>query len=391
MKKILLFSASLSILFVLNITAQKNEISQELLMRYQNLEPNGKSPLHYFTQGEIETLQTYLGVDNQSNQSNSLGGSDDFYGAKNNTSEFVQFNTATSNTFTSIAASAPTTDFESSGDIDPMNLDTAYVLTLVTGEFFSVDITSGVYTSLGTIAPPTNEQWNGLEFDPSTGVLFGISSDFTATSTLSIINPTAMTANPVGVTGMPGAISIVITPTGDMYGYDVVDDNFYSINTTTAAATIIGPLGFNANFGQDMEYDNEANQVYMTAFNNDTFEGEFRSVNVASGASTLIGDLFTTDAGTQMAWCSAQNITLSIDDNILAQLKVYPIPASDRIFIESPNPVSSATIYSVLGKVISQHKDLMNNEINVSALTPGTYFLKLEVNGNAKTIKFSKK
>jgi hypothetical protein len=84
-------------------------------------------------------------------------------------------------------------------------------------------------------------------------------------------------------------IAISTDCNGNMYGYDIVTDSFYSIDKTTAAATLIGPLGFDANFAQDMDFDPTDGTCYLGAFNNGTFTGELRTVNLTTGATTLVG------------------------------------------------------------------------------------------------------
>jgi hypothetical protein len=76
---------------------------------------------------------------------------------------------------------------------------------------------------------------------------------------------------------------------GQLYGYDIVDDNFYSIDKATGAATLIGYIGFDANYAQDMDFDPDTDILYMGAFNLTTFTGELRTVDLTTGLSTLVG------------------------------------------------------------------------------------------------------
>lgn len=59
------------------------------------------------------------------------------------------------------------------------------------------------------------------------------------------------------------------------------------------------------------------------------------------------------------------------------QLKVYPNPTSDFLFIESENPFQVLSIVDANG---AKHKiEVNNNRLNLSALSDGLYFLEIEM------------
>src|SRR5690606_17031726 len=76
-----------------------------------------------------------------------------------------------------------------------------------------------------------------------------------------------------------------------------------SINLATGAATLIGSIGFDANFGQGMDWDPSTGTMYMSAFNTGVFDTEIRSVNLATGSTTLIGQL-EPSVLSQVGWVS---------------------------------------------------------------------------------------
>ena len=57
-------------------------------------------------------------------------------------------------------------------------------------------------------------------------------------------------------------IDLAFNAAGVCYAYDLTTDAAYTINTSTGVATILGPLGYDANFGQGMSYDMETNTLY---------------------------------------------------------------------------------------------------------------------------------
>ena len=329
LKKITLFGL-LSIIPVLS-HAQNTSTQLDLLIeRYESIPANGHSISSYFDSSEMGLLKNQLSINNASSpQAIQGGGAVTIFGNHGDSNSFVSFSTDESTSLNTIGSNSGSSDFESSGDIDPTNLNRAYALTINTGEFYEVNITTGVYTFLGIINPPGDEVWNGIEFDPQTNILYAISSNFADSSTVSTIDIPTLEATTIGGTGMLGAIAIATDGAGNFYSYDIIDDNFYSIDITTGLATLIGPIGFNANFGQDLEWDPEFEVMYMTALNSASLDGELRTVDLTTGETTFISIINTSDNG-QIPWASIVTPTTAPD-----QQRCFPIFALDDSTISS--------------------------------------------------------
>ncbi len=72
------------------------------------------------------------------------------------------------------------------------------------------------------------------------------------------------------------------------------------------------------------------------------------------------------------------------------EIKIYPNPSSDRIHIITSQSLNSFIIYDTTGKVVLQDA-VSNEQIDISKLHSGLYFLKLYTNdGHHKTIRFVK-
>ncbi len=141
-----------------------------------------------------------------------------------------------------------------------------------------------------------------MEYDRTTGILYALSE-----GNLYTIDPTAVTATLVGQLGIPAEYfpaTLAIDGNGVGYTFEMVDKGFYSIDLETAATTYIGNIGYNANYSQGMAYDPTTDMVYISAFNDDTFSAEWRSVDLTTGMSTLIGPIVTPAEFTQVAWVS---------------------------------------------------------------------------------------
>ena len=62
----------------------------------------------------------------------------------------------------------------------------------------------------------------------------------------------------------------------------------YSINLTTGAATVVGPLGINIRYAQEADFNTSNNMLYMSGFLDDQTSNIY-TVNTTTGAATLVG------------------------------------------------------------------------------------------------------
>lgn len=81
---------------------------------------------------------------------------------------------------------------------------------------------------------------------------------------------------------------------------------------------------------------------------------------------------------------------LSVGENALSSISVYPNPASDVLNIEAPASVDikSVAIFDVLGK--RSNAALVNGQINISDLARGVYILNIETSAGTITEKIVK-
>ncbi len=201
------------------------------------------------------------------------------YGHAGILGQFVSMPIPAGDPFTQIGAMAAG-GFFGSAEFGPDG--TYYLIEQVNAELYTVDLATGATTLVGS----TGVGLTGLTYDWSTDTFFGVS-----TTDLYTVDVTTGATTLVGSLGAAGLfIDVAADCDGLLYGYDLTDDNFYSIDPATGAATIIGALGYDANFGQGMSYDHSTGILYLSAFNNGTFTGQLRSVDVATGNTTLVFD-----------------------------------------------------------------------------------------------------
>lgn len=322
------------------------------------------------------------------------GGSTMVYAIENNSAMFGTFDPTSPDVFSPIGTSDVdvTNNFENAGAVDPNDQNTVYVLDNG-NNFFSVNATTGAYTSLGSIVAPNGESWAGMEYDLTDGTLYGISNNIGATSTLSVIDPAAMTATPVGgdgAVGITAAIALAIDGSGIVYAHDITEDAIYTIDKTTGVGTLLGATDFEANFGQGMHYDPNTDMIYLTAFNATSFESELRSMDTATGATTLVGGM-DTGAGEQFAWSSAPGELLGVKENALEKFTYYPNPTSGMLSLESVNNIDSVVVFNLMGQqVISTTLGDTSGQIDLSGLSTGTYIMKVSADGQIDTFKIVK-
>ncbi len=90
-------------------------------------------------------------------------------------------------------------------------------------------------------------------------------------------------------------------------------------------------------------------------------------------------------AKTNSIW--QQSAVLAVADNLTLNFTIYPNPVSDFLQIRSASNTSKKiAIYDVIGKLVYQ-KNTSSNQINISQLKAGMYFLNVQQDGKIATRK----
>lgn len=195
---------------------------------------------------------------------------------------------------------SPTNDFIGGCEFDNTgDFNTIYCISHI-GEFFTSNTSDASRTDIGTATPFNGELFTALAMDPTSGVMYACSGNLnTDTSSIFTIDLETGSSNRIGtLTNSPGGIvACAFDNFGQMYGLDLTDEAILKIDKNTGAGTILGPIGFNANFGQGMDFNEVDNTCYLFAFNNDTFRAELRTCDTNDGSTSLVGDLGSTTPG----------------------------------------------------------------------------------------------
>ena len=191
---------------------------------------------------------------------------------------------------------APVGDFIGACDFGT-DLNSLYCLSGSTAPtLFTVDVTTSAIGTVGVGATGNAQTPASLDFDVSTGVMYALTTDISAGSLYTVdLSNGALTL--IGATSSACPIGGGFDNAGQGYYYDICDDSLYSYDKSNGSSAMIGALGFDANFGQGMDFDSDTDTCYLFAFNNGTFQPELRTCNVADGSTALVGVIGATSPG----------------------------------------------------------------------------------------------
>ena len=145
-------------------------------------------------------------------------------------------------------------------------------------------------------------------------------------------------------------------------------------------------------------FSNNQSFNYPLTLPEDCYRFEVRSANGNGGSSVVLYDsnseiLFQSTGGFGFGESSNfnSNGVLGINDTTLEGVSIYPNPATSVLNVSNAEN-ATVEVYSLLGQVLyTKNAISIEEQIQVSQFTAGTYFVKI-TNGNAvKTTKFIKR
>jgi len=183
------------------------------------------------------------------------------------------------------------------------------------------------------------------------------------TRTLSHTSEGVSSYNSAGIIRSPGA-----SATNDYYVYN-----------STGGSSYIGVLNANVEVLW-MTFTASDGNSDARLFENDT---DPNSTDTGMMGINARSDFFViTTAGANDEFSG--NV-LSIEDNELQDLSIYPNPASEKVNIVSNNPIDSIEVYDILGKQVRTLRS--TNEVDVSDLNSGIYLFKIWIGNHVQTKK----
>jgi len=354
------------------ISAQEANKLDELLER---LETYGnapvKEPANLFTVSERIILQNYFEDFYGLKNTNSILASGDVFGLDLRNDNYGSFPIAgpyNINTLASISNSIFAGDFADDGNLYAIDNDTKTLI--------QIDKMSG---SITTMAPLTNfstgHNITGMSFNESNHTMYVTSTDATVTTLYTIEASGVMTV--VGNTGNSIGIWLAIDKNGNAFMADIGDDNLYSIDLTTAAGTLVGPLGINISFAQGADFDPATGNLYMAAYIGGGVNS-FCIVDTTTGTATPLGTINSDNA--EVGFMTIEE-SLGLEESVFADdISLLPNPATDFLTIQNKSNINlhNISIFNLTGKRVKDIKLSENTtHIDISDLSPGVYVVEV--------------
>ncbi len=162
----------------------------------------------------------------------------------------------------------------------------AYAVEYGGNNLYRIDTTTGAFTLIGPMVPSGSEQWTGMAWDPTTHTAY-------ATSDKSLYTVNLATGELLYVASYSNSselmISIAVSNEGQMYGVGIANDSLFRIDKATGTMSTVGTIGFNANYAQDLAFERTSGTLFYADYNLSAGGSELRTVDIATGATTLIG------------------------------------------------------------------------------------------------------
>lgn len=389
MKKAITICCALTVACLGTIGAQSQSSLTELLDRLTENHMTGITEV--FTPEELQILRSYFDITSPlttTNTPDNLGVL--FYAPENvNMNIGGYYNTDPSNF--NIYGVSGTVDFDGAGAYNP--LTDAYFAIDNAGNAYDINPNTYSYTLRGTVSAPPGESYVGLEFDPTSNKLYGLSTDGAGNSGFSEINPLDLSVSYKGNTGLTLGIALAFDLGGDAYAIDIDTDQSYKINKENANATLLGHIGFDANFGQGMGLSRSLGEIYISAFNNTSFQSELRTLDKINGSTEswgALGDMMP--GGTlQFGWTGAREIDLGVLDQDNHNFRYYPNPVKASLYLRADQNIERVQLYTISGQFIYEaHPINSETVLELDVLATGHYLMKVTIGGTTSNYQLIK-
>lgn len=188
---------------------------------------------------------------------------------------------------------------------------------------------------------------------------------YAATGFNGTVMDSALTINHTSISQLADASGTMITPTG----------SFEALRVHTHSEIIDSSFTYNAGAGWVF---NETGLTILNSYH-------WYAKGIGEVGSLLLDDK---KGSGQFSFFKSSTIVGQQELPEVVDLKIYPVPATDKLNIVSAVPVEKVEIYNQSGSLqITENKV---TELNVSKLAPGTYFIKVFTLRNVSTRKFIK-
>ncbi len=170
----------------------------------------------------------------------------------------------------------------------------------------SVDPANGETTDIGTISGMTGTP-TALAYDWDNDIMYIVVLDGSNAPQLGTLDLNTLEATVIG-TGTGMVIGADMASDGYLYGPTIDEDNLVKIDPADGSTTIVGSVGLDLNYGQDVTYDNESQMLYTITCGE---AYKFGTYNLATGAFEEIADMGADQYGTITTYDMPQTYTVT--------------------------------------------------------------------------------
>ena len=241
-------------------------------------------------------------------------------------------------------------------------------------EFGTLNLTTGQFTSIGTLNLPGGDTISGMGFGAN-GNLYGV--DLQTDAHLWQINVNSASVTDLGAIGM-SAVGAGADASGKLYvlNVDTTSTIFYTMNPPSLTTNVVGPTGIP---GDGLFAPNAAGtQIFASAVSS-TGSDVLYSINPTTGTATLVGTtgFFPLTGvfvdGTLYGFDSSVNAIITLNTSTGAGTKVatYSLPNGDLILAAAAVPEPSSVVLGLFGTVLAGSFGLIRHRRRTSTRADG--------------------
>ena len=163
---------------------------------------------------------------------------------------------------------------------------------------YAVDTETAELTRLASFpltGEETNENLNGLTYDPTTGRMYAVSCApfFGDESALYELDLQALSLTRIGeMSEGPCLAALGADNDGQLWALDVAENGrLVAIDKNSGSMVAVAALDVTFVFGAGLDFDGSDGTCYIFVFNEDTFSGELRRCDTDTGQTELVGVL----------------------------------------------------------------------------------------------------
>jgi hypothetical protein len=207
------------------------------------------------------------------------------------------------------------------GHSNPAQADTFYAASGssgIAGSLYTLDPLTGAATLVGALEDAAGDPYGltGLAFHPTSGVLYGSTSNAspTARGHLVTVDPATGLVTDIGsFSTISSTLSdITFTPDGTLYGWEAAGlHSLYSIDLLTGVATLVGLSTVGGGFGGGGLAADLAGTIYVTPDSSTNPPGTLRTVDRTTGLDTVVATL----SGAPLVTGGGGNVLNALDFN----------------------------------------------------------------------------